>query len=94
MSSQVEASRPRATDTKKVHIADTQMTRSNWYKHVNWLNVFLILGIPFYGCIQAMWTPLQLKTAIWAVVYYYFTGIGITAGKSSTILRGRNQADS
>lgn len=86
MSSKVEASqasRPRATDTKKVHIADTQMTRHNWYKHVNWLNVFLILGIPFYGCVQALWVPLQLKTAVWAVVYYFFTGLGITAGKSS-----------
>lgn len=84
MSSKAEASqssRPRATDTKKVHIADTQMTRQNWYKHVNWLNVFLILGIPFYGCVQALWVPLQLKTAVWAVMYYFFTGLGITAGK-------------
>ena len=76
-----DASRPRATDAKKVHIADTALTRSNWYKHVNWLNVVLIIGIPLYGTIQAFWTPLQLKTAIWAVVYYYCTGLGITAGK-------------
>jgi stearoyl-CoA desaturase (delta-9 desaturase) len=73
--------RPRATDTKKVHIADTQMTRQNWYKHINWLNVVLILGVPLSGCIQAFWVPLQLKTAIWAVIYYFFTGLGITAGK-------------
>jgi stearoyl-CoA desaturase (delta-9 desaturase) len=73
--------RPRATDTKKVHIADTQMTRQNWYKHVNWLNVVLILGVPLSGCIQAFWVPLQLKTAIWSVIYYFFTGLGITAGK-------------
>lgn len=81
MSSKVEASRTRAPDTKKVHIADTQMTRSNWHKHVNWLNVFLILGIPLYGCVQSLWVPLQLKTAVWAVTYYFFTGLGITAGK-------------
>lgn len=81
MSTKAESSRPRATDTKKVHIADTPMTRNNWYKHVNWLNVFLILGIPAYGCIQSLWVPLQLKTAIWAVIYYFFTGLGITAGK-------------
>lgn len=66
---------------QKVHIADTPLTRHNWYKHVNWLNVSLIIGIPIYGCIQAFWVPLQLKTAIWAVVYYFFTGLGITAGK-------------
>ena len=73
--------RPKATDSsKKVHIADTQINRHNWYKHVNWLNVFFILGIPLYGCIQALFVPLQLKTAIWAVVYYFCTGLGITAG--------------
>lgn len=26
-------------DPKKPHIADTAITRANWYKHVNWLNV-------------------------------------------------------
>lgn len=65
---------------KKPHITDTPITKSNWHKHVNWLNVYLIVGIPLYGCVQAIWTPLQLKTAIWAVLYYFFTGLGITAG--------------
>jgi hypothetical protein len=77
--------RPRpAETTKKVHIADTQITSQNWYKHVNWLNVTFILGIPMYGCIQALWVPLQLKTAVWAIAYYFITGLGITAGKSAT----------
>lgn len=80
--SSADASRPRASaDSKKVHIADTPVTLQNWYKHVNWLNVTLIIGIPLYGCIQALWVPLQLKTAIWAVVYYFWTGLGITAGE-------------
>lgn len=81
MSTKPETSRPRAPDTKKVHIADTAITSKNWYKHVNWLNVAFIIGIPIYGCIQALWTPLQFKTAAWAVIYYFFTGMGITAGK-------------
>ncbi|KLJ06872.1 acyl-CoA desaturase [Blastomyces silverae] len=59
---------------------DTPITVRNWYKHVNWLNTFFILGVPLYGCIQAFWVPLQLKTLIWAVIYYFFTGLGITAG--------------
>lgn len=67
---------------KKPHITDTKMTLANWHMHVNWLNVFFILVIPLAGCIQALWVPLQLKTAIWAVVYYFMTGLGITAGKS------------
>jgi stearoyl-CoA desaturase (delta-9 desaturase) len=56
------------------------MTKANWYKHVNWLNVFFIGGIPLMGLIQAWWTPLRLYTAIWAVAYYFATGLGITAG--------------
>lgn len=66
---------------KKPHITDTKLTLANWYQHVNWLNVILILGVPLSGCIQALWVPLQLKTAVWAVLYYFMTGLGITAGK-------------
>ncbi|KAF2019390.1 delta-9 fatty acid desaturas-like protein [Aaosphaeria arxii CBS 175.79] len=67
-------------ETKKVHITDTPITKSNWYKHVDWLNCFFILGIPALGCVAAFWTPLQWKTALWAVIYYFWTGLGITAG--------------
>lgn len=69
-----------ADASKKVHIADTPITWKNWPRHVDWLNVLFIVGIPLYGSIQAFWVPLQLRTAVWAVAYYYYTGIGITAG--------------
>lgn len=58
------------------------MTRDNWYKHINWLNVVLIIGVPIYGLAQAWWTTLQWKTGLFAVAYYFMTGLGITAGKS------------
>ena len=57
------------------------MTRKNWYKHVNWLNVTLIVGVPLYGLVQAWWTPLRWNTAMWAIAYYFMTGLGVTAGK-------------
>jgi stearoyl-CoA desaturase (delta-9 desaturase) len=41
-SAQAKASEPNRNpkyDPKKPHITDTPMTRKNWYKHVNWLNV-------------------------------------------------------
>ncbi|PYH92133.1 delta-9 fatty acid desaturas-like protein [Aspergillus ellipticus CBS 707.79] len=66
--------------SRKVHIADTPITLRNWQKHLDWLNVTMIILIPLYGCLQALWVPLQLKTAIWAITYYFFTGLGITAG--------------
>src|ERR1700741_535246 len=56
------------------------MTWSNWYKYVDWLNITLIVFVPLVGCYWALWTPLHLKTAIWTVVYYFNTGMGITAG--------------
>jgi len=67
-------------DPKKPHITEEPITKSNWFKHVNWLNVTLIVGLPAYGLIAAYWTPLQMKTAIWAIAYYFMTGLGITAG--------------
>jgi stearoyl-CoA desaturase (delta-9 desaturase) len=65
---------------KKPHITDEVMTMRNWYKHINWLNITLVIGVPIYGIIQAYWVPLHYKTAIWAVVYYFMSGLGITAG--------------
>jgi stearoyl-CoA desaturase (delta-9 desaturase) len=76
-----EPNRNKKYDPKKPHITEEPITKTNWYKHVNWLNVTLIVGLPIYGLIAAYWTPLQLKTAIWAVAYYFMTGLGITAGK-------------
>merc|ERR1712014_73156 len=67
-------------DPKKPHITETPLTKKNWYKHVNWLNVVLIVGIPIAGLITATWTPLRWQTAVWAVAYYFATGLGITAG--------------
>lgn len=67
-------------DLKKPHITEFPITSANWYKHVNWLNTFFILGIPMLGLIYAYWTPLHLKTALFAVFYYFNTGMGITAG--------------
>ncbi|KAJ4414638.1 stearoyl-CoA 9-desaturase [Gnomoniopsis sp. IMI 355080] len=67
-------------DMKKPHISELPMTWKNWYKHIDWLSTTFIIFIPILGFISTYWVPLQKKTAIWAVVYYYNTGLGITAG--------------
>jgi stearoyl-CoA desaturase (delta-9 desaturase) len=74
-------------DPAKVHIADTPLTWSNWHKHVNWLNTTFIVIIPMIGFVSSYWVPLRLPTALFAVVYYFNTGLGITAGKHSSIQR-------
>lgn len=80
MASTKEPNRNPKYDPKKPHITEMPMTASNWYQHINWLNVTLIIGVPVYGMIMAYWTPLYWKTAIWAFAYYFMTGLGITAG--------------
>ncbi|KAJ5584991.1 uncharacterized protein N7459_004791 [Penicillium hispanicum] len=71
-----------ATELKstKRHISEQPMTRANWHRRVNWINTTLILIVPIFGCVLALSTTLKLPTAIWAVVYYFWTGLGITAG--------------
>ncbi|CAI6090028.1 hypothetical protein V2G26_006482 [Clonostachys chloroleuca] len=67
-------------DLNKVHISDQPMTWSNWHQHVNWLNTTFIVFIPILGLISCFWVPLKLNTAIFSVVYYFNTGLGITGG--------------
>jgi hypothetical protein len=54
---------------------DTRKLRVDWYR------VFIIGGIPLLAALGAIKVPLQHKTAISSVVYYFFTGISLSAGK-------------
>ncbi|KAL2120470.1 hypothetical protein VTJ04DRAFT_4497 [Mycothermus thermophilus] len=72
--------RKKAYDIRKPHITEQPITWSNWYQHVNWLNTTFIIFIPLIGLISAYWIELQYKTAIFTVAYYFFAGLGITAG--------------
>src|SRR2546429_3732607 len=67
-------------DPSKLHITETPLIAATWYKHIDWFNVFFIIGLPIFGLLSAAYTPLQTKTAIWAIAYYFMTGMGITAG--------------
>ncbi|KAJ6082968.1 hypothetical protein N7467_007103 [Penicillium canescens] len=67
-------------DGRKLHISEQPFTLGNWHKHVNWVNTSLILIVPFFGCIAAFNTELRAATAAWAILYYFWTGLGITAG--------------
>ncbi|KAL4948384.1 hypothetical protein BDW69DRAFT_94099 [Aspergillus filifer] len=71
---------PKKATAAKPHITELPITWSNWYQHVNWLNCTFVLFIPLLGCVLALGTPLRLNTAIFAVVYYFNAGLGITAG--------------
>ncbi|OAQ21996.1 hypothetical protein K457DRAFT_1751130, partial [Linnemannia elongata AG-77] len=54
----------------------------NWYKKPDWVHVLGLVFMPIYGFYMAYTSvALQQKTAIFSVLYYFFTGLGITAGK-------------
>ncbi|KAJ5991882.1 hypothetical protein N7451_007606 [Penicillium sp. IBT 35674x] len=67
-------------ESQRLHITEQPLTLSNWYLHVNWVNTTLILVVPFFGCVAAFYTELRLATAAWAILYYFWTALGITAG--------------
>ncbi|KAF8534314.1 hypothetical protein BDD12DRAFT_918992 [Trichophaea hybrida] len=56
------------------------MTMKNWWRHLNLLNIYLIIIVPLLGLWAAWYTPLTRATLIWSIVYYFNTGLGITAG--------------
>jgi stearoyl-CoA desaturase (delta-9 desaturase) len=68
---------------RRPHIAELPISWNDWYMHFNWLYIVQFVVIPAMGLTQAWWTPLLWRTAVWAVFYYFATGVGITAGKSS-----------
>jgi hypothetical protein len=49
MASKNEPNRNSKYDPKKPHITEFPITRQNWYKHVNWLNV----SINYFCCYRA-----------------------------------------
>lgn len=52
----------------------------NWRTEISWISFFLLTLTPLIGIVGAYYTPLQPKTLLFAIFYYYLTGLGITAG--------------
>jgi len=50
------------------------------YKRLNWTHVVLLTTTPLIALYGFFTTPIHTKTLIWSIVYYYITGLGITAG--------------
>ncbi|KXN69513.1 delta-9 desaturase [Conidiobolus coronatus NRRL 28638] len=51
-----------------------------FYKQINWVHAVLLLGEPFISLYAILYVPLTRPTLIWAIIWYYATGIGITGG--------------
>lgn len=65
---------------EKRHIRDEPIKWNNWYKHINWIHTPLLLLTPLIATYGFFTTEIQSKTLIWTIIYYFLTGLGITAG--------------
>lgn len=52
----------------------------SWYPRIHWINFFILTFVPIVSCIGAFTTPLTTQTLRWSIVYYFVSGMGITAG--------------
>jgi stearoyl-CoA desaturase (delta-9 desaturase) len=68
-------------DNYVAHTLKTQkplppITWSNWWKELNWLSFTILTVTPTVGIVGAMFTKLRWETFLFAVFYYYVTGLG------------------
>lgn len=52
------------------------ITLRNWYKEINIVSTLALTVVPALAIYGALTTVVQTKTLIWAIAYYYFTGLG------------------
>ena len=53
------------------------VTWSNWWREAQWGRFTLIMIMPPLAAISACFTPLQRETAIWSVMFYVMSGMGM-----------------
>jgi len=53
---------------------------SNILNEIQWVSTIVLTATPLLAAYGIYTTPLQAKTFAWSVVYYFLTGLGITAG--------------
>ncbi|KAI0937509.1 hypothetical protein AcV7_003516 [Taiwanofungus camphoratus] len=56
------------------------ITWDNWWKELNYLSLSILTITPMIALWGAFRVHLRWETAVWSVIYYYMTGLGITAG--------------
>ncbi|KNZ46646.1 uncharacterized protein VP01_709g4 [Puccinia sorghi] len=57
-----------------------QITWRNWYREINLISTLASTLVPIVALYGALTTSLCRLTLAWSIVYYYFAGLGITAG--------------
>ncbi|KAI5889751.1 uncharacterized protein SCHCODRAFT_02635511 [Schizophyllum commune H4-8] len=66
--------------TLKTTKALPPITWANLLQNINWISFMLLTATPIIGAWGALTTNLRWETAAFAVLWYFATGLGITAG--------------
>ncbi|OLL21732.1 Acyl-CoA desaturase [Neolecta irregularis DAH-3] len=64
----------------ELNIANQPFTLTNWYKKMNWISTIALIFPPVFGIYGFFTTPIDSRTFLWSVIWYFCTGLGITAG--------------
>ncbi|GAA5955869.1 hypothetical protein JCM3765_000024 [Sporobolomyces pararoseus] len=56
------------------------ITLKNLHKNINVISTLALTVVPILSIYGALTTEVKWPTALWAVLYYFYTGLGITAG--------------
>lgn len=70
---------PKKTGYDHVYGEEISNVDIRW-NNVNWVNTVIIVGSPIAAVAGLFYVPLLWKTVIFSVLYYFFSGLGITAG--------------
>ena len=62
--------------TLRNQTARAPVTWKNWWSELNHLFAAVLVLVPIASIYGACTVELQWKTAVWAVAYYFFTGLG------------------
>ena len=52
------------------------ITMGNLLQNIQWISLLVLTITPSLAIYGALTVPLQWKTAVWSVVYYFITGLG------------------
>lgn len=52
------------------------ITWRNLHRNIQWISTLALTIVPLLSLYGALTTPLKWQTAVWSVIYYYFTGLG------------------
>ena len=59
------------------------MTLSTLLENIQWVSFLALTVTPSLAIYGLLTTDWNTKTFVWSILYYFMTGLGITAGKSS-----------